>query len=74
MQNDKKMAAAMAAVTYYIKTQEEAAAMAAMPAEEEPAPVSAVNLWGASGRQSQMQMRNLMQMKAFHGLQTSLLR
>ncbi len=68
MQNDKKMAAAMAAVTYYIKTQEEAAAMAAMPVEEKPAPVRAVNLWGVSGRQSQMQMGNLMQMKAFHGL------
>ncbi len=70
MQNDKKMAAAMAAVTYYIKTQEEAAAMTAMPAAEET-PVRAVNLWGVSGRQSQMQMRNLMQMKAFHGLQAS---
>ena len=73
MQNEKKMAAAMAAVTYYIKTQEEAAAMAAMPAEEIPTPATAaaVNLWGVSGRQSQMQMRNLMQMKAFHGLQAS---
>ncbi len=66
MQNNKKMAAAMAAVTYYVKTQEEAAAMAAMPAEEKPAPVSAVNLWGISGRQSQMQMGSLMQMKTFH--------
>ncbi len=68
MQNNKKMAAAMAAVTYYIKTQEEAAAMAAIPIEEKPIPVGSVNLWGVSGRQSQMQMRNLMQMKAFHGL------
>ena len=66
MQKTKKMAAAMAAVTYYIKTQEEAAAMAAMPAEEKSAPVSAVNLWGVSGRQNQMQMGSLMQMKAFH--------
>ncbi len=67
MQNNKKMAAAMAAVSYYIKTQEEAAAMAANPIEEEePIPVGSVNLWGVSGRQSQMQMRNLMQMKAFH--------
>ncbi len=67
MQNDKKMAAAMAAVTYYIKTQEEAAAMAAIPVEEKPAPI-AMNLWGVSGRQNQMQMGCLMQMKAFHGL------
>jgi len=66
MQKNKKMAAAMAAVTYYVKSQEEAAAMAAMPAEEKPAPVSAVNLWGVSGRQNQMQMGSLMQMKAFH--------
>jgi hypothetical protein len=66
MQKNKKMAAAMAAVTYYIKSQEEAAAMAAMPAEEKPAPAGAVNLWGVSGRQNQMQMGSLMQMKAFH--------
>jgi len=71
MQNDKKMAAAMAAVTYYIKTQEEAAAMAAFPVEEEPAPAGTINLWGISGRQNLMQMGNLMQMKAFHGLRAS---
>ncbi len=72
MQNDKKMAAAMAAVTYYIKTQDEATAMALAAQEEESAPAVAVNMWGASGRQSQMQMRNLMQMRAFHGLRASL--
>lgn len=72
MQNDKKMAAAMAAVTYYIKTQDEAAAMALAAQEEESAPAVTVNMWGVSGRQSQMQMRNLMQMRAFHGLRASL--
>ncbi len=70
MQNDKKMAAAMAAVTYYIKTQDEAAAMALAAQEEESVPAVPMNLWGVSGRQSQMQMRNLMQMRAFHGLRT----
>jgi len=31
-----------------------------------PAPV-AINLWGLSGRQAMMQMRNQMQMRGFHG-------
>ena len=29
---------------------------------------AANNLWGISGRQAQMQLRNMMQLKAFHGL------
>ena len=31
-----------------------------------------LNLWGISGRQAQMQMRNLMQMKAFHGVRRTI--
>ena len=57
MDTKKKMAAAMAAVTAYMRSQEEAAA--AVPAIE-PSP-----LWGMSGRMAQMQLRNMMQMKAF---------
>ncbi len=60
--DNKKKAAAVSAVMAYIKTEEEAAAAAAMPAASAP-----VKLWGVSGRQAQMQMRNMMQMKAFHG-------
>jgi len=69
-ENNKKLVAATSAVLRYIQQEEE---------EEEiiiytqPCPAAAhtpsvkLRLWGLSGRQAQMQMRNLMQMKAFHG-------
>mgnify|MGYP000672288379 CR=1 FL=1 len=71
MDQKKKMAAAIAAVTAYIKTEEEALCLqAAAQGEEAPskaaAPVGPANLWGISGRQTLMQMGNLMQLKAFH--------
>ena len=70
MDQKKKMAAALAAVTAYIKTEEEALCMHAAPgdaaAAKAPASAAAVNLWGLSGRQSLMQMGNMMQLKAFH--------
>jgi hypothetical protein len=70
---DRKKAAAIAAVAHYMKTQEEAMALhrswAAEPwvSPEETAviPRQETNLWGVSGRQEQMQMRAMMQMKAF---------
>ena len=72
MENNKKAAAAMAAVMNHITTEEEAICIQAMAAPEvTPAPVAArydegpVKLWGASGRQAQMQMRNMMQMRTF---------
>ena len=68
MENKKKKAAAISAVMSYIKTEEEAVSM-------QPAIVTdsadfgsrqvSLNLWGINGRQAQMQMRSLMQMKAF---------
>ena len=66
----KKMVAALSGVAAYIKSGEEMAAMQAAPAEA-PAPekpMAMPSLWGISGRQDMMQMRNLMQMKAFHGV------
>ncbi|MDM8522372.1 hypothetical protein QUF80_03280 [Desulfococcaceae bacterium HSG8] len=64
-----KMTAAVAAVMSYIQTEEEAVCMAscmqAAPAALAP-PAAPLKLWGISGRQAQMQMRNMMQMKAFH--------
>ena len=66
---EKLMAAAMAAVSAYLQLEEEAchqkltAAMA--PPRTQQAPQPAFNLWGQSGRQGMMQMRNLMQIKAF---------
>jgi hypothetical protein len=75
MGNDPKTAAAIAAVLQYIKTEEEAIAMqfAMAPAQaqmpvfgRQPAPP--IKPWGVSGRQTQMQMRNLMQLRTFRRL------
>ncbi|MGD9172686.1 MAG: hypothetical protein PVF29_00905 [Desulfobacterales bacterium] len=74
MGNDSKSAAAIAAVLHYIKTEQEAigmqSAMAVAPQMQvtarQPAPV--IKPWGVSGRQAQMQMRNLMQMRTFRKL------
>jgi hypothetical protein len=70
MENNKKSAAAMAAVMNYITTEEEAICIQSMAVPAvipSPAPFAAapVKLWGISGRQAQMQMRNLMQMRTF---------
>ncbi|MBW2569392.1 MAG: hypothetical protein JRD93_11535 [Deltaproteobacteria bacterium] len=68
MENKKKIVAAISAVMNYIKTEEEI--LCVQPAEAlEQVPYSSgpvqLNLWGIGGRQAQMQMRSLMQMKAF---------
>jgi hypothetical protein len=70
MQRDKKKAAAIAGVMAYLRQEEEALAMQAMAAGEAPgpsAPAVPFKPWGIAGRQAQMQMRSLMEMKAFHG-------
>jgi hypothetical protein len=75
MGNASKTAAAIAAVLQYIKTQEEAiaiqsamqAAQPQMPRLDQP-PAPTVKPWGLSGRQAQMQMRNLMQLRTFRRL------
>ena len=68
MENSKKIAAAISAVMDYIKTEEEIVCMQAAPRAPQPPPESVVvpKLWGISGRQAIMQMRNMMQVKAFH--------
>lgn len=68
MENNKKVVAAISAVLDYIKTEEEIVCMQAAPRAPQPPPVSLAppKLWGISGRQAMMQMRNLMQAKAFH--------
>lgn len=70
MENRKKISAAISAVMNYIQTEEEAICIQSMavPAAEPVLEVYAaapVKLWGMSGRQAQMQMRNMMQMKTF---------
>jgi hypothetical protein len=73
-QQSQKMAAAISAVFGYIRSEEDAAALAmsmAEPAAEplvEPSkPTAPVKLWGISGRQDMMSMRNLMQLRTFQG-------
>lgn len=69
MDNTKKITAAISAVMNYIRTEEEiAGTQPMMVAAPLPEPSASVNLWRTSGRQAQMQMRNLMQLKTFHGL------
>jgi hypothetical protein len=66
---EKKMAAALAAVSAYMQQEQEAYAEAlAAAVEPKTQPAVASNLWGQSGRQSMMAMRNLMQMKVFDRL------
>lgn len=71
MDQKKKRAAIVAAVTAYIQSEEEALCMASTAQGEgapakAPAPAGPANLWGLSGRQTLMQMGNMMQLKAFH--------
>jgi hypothetical protein len=71
MDDRKKKAAVIAAVTGYIRNQEDASyaqASAVAPASQPAgiAPSSPLQLWGISGRQSQMLMRNHMQLKSYH--------
>jgi hypothetical protein len=66
---EKKIAAALAAVSAYMQQEQEAYAEAMSAAMAPPRPPAIeLNLWGQSGRQSMMAMRNLMQMKAFDRL------
>ncbi len=67
MKDKKKIAAALAAVVNYIKTGEENRSMYGLFAEPPPPAPSPMRLWGINGRQEQMQLRNLMQLKALHG-------
>jgi hypothetical protein len=71
METDKKIAAAIAAVTMYLDAEQQALAAQAAAAAGETGPEKvsprALNVWGVSGRQALMQMGNLMQMKSFHG-------
>ena len=71
MKDNKKVTAAITAVTHYMRMEEEAvlmqqAAVGDMPqAPAVSAPATAISPWSMNGRQFQMQMRNLMQMRTF---------
>ena len=64
--DQKKMAAAMAAVMKYIKSYEVAQAGMSMPPEApSAAAAAAVGQWAVSGRLDSMQIRRLIQMRTF---------
>ena len=65
--NEKRLAAALAAVSAYIQTEEEALVMPP-PKKPQPRRFDQGNLWAMAGRQGMMQMRGLMQMKTFNRL------
>lgn len=71
VENSKKKAAAIAGVMAYIRSMEDAAAMAPgfaagqAPSEKPAAPASTP--WAVIGRNDLMQQRAMMQLKAFHG-------
>ncbi len=70
--NNKIRAAISAAVMTYIAGQEEMAVISEMAAAAkgtsplERSPFMYDNTWGQQGRQSQMQNRSMMQLKAFY--------
>jgi len=61
----KKIAAAMAAVTAFIKTGEAAANPYPPPIDGAVMPAFQMNLWGISGRQAVMQAGSMMQLRMF---------
>ena len=69
---DKREIAAASAVIAYMKQEEEIACAMAVQSRAATQPSEAAThveppkMWGLSGRQTQMQLRNMMQMKAFH--------
>ena len=55
----KRIAAAMAAVMYYLQAEEELAGLALAPSAAEAATPAGPKLWALNGRQAQMQLRAL---------------
>ena len=71
MTDNQKISAAIAAVMYYLNEEQAIVAQTAMsamqtaPAAGAPIPAAVSKPWGMSGRQAQMQMGLLMQMRTF---------
>jgi hypothetical protein len=61
----KKIAAAIAAVMQYLKAEEEQAALPCAAADAASAAPAGPKLWALNGRQAQMQLRSLMQLRTF---------
>lgn len=65
--SEKKLAAALAAVSAYMQMEEEAMFLGP-PEKKGRRKLSQGNLWGYAGRQGMMNMRNMMEMKTFNRL------
>lgn len=65
MEEKKKVAAAISAVFQYI-SDEEKVLISQEDFQSSQSSIHPIIFWGITGRQAAMQMRNLMQMKAFH--------
>ena len=63
MEDNKKKIAAMTAVLYYLQAEEETALYGI--AADRPTPPAPAGFWSFSGRQSQMMLRSMAQMKLF---------
>ncbi|MBW1616511.1 MAG: hypothetical protein JRJ49_08280 [Deltaproteobacteria bacterium] len=61
----EKTAAAIAGVIAYIRQNEDAMAHCAVPEDKPEQKSFELNLWGTGGRQDMMNMRLMMQLKAF---------
>ncbi len=73
--DDNKQAAAIAAVMAYMKEEEDIACAMAMQTQPglvgSPPPAHPpLKPWGLNGRQAQMQLRSMMQLKAFHSIKS----
>lgn len=62
---NKKMAAALAAVSAYLQQDEEAAARQALESAAALSPEAGLSQWSVSGRQEMMAMRRLVQLRVF---------
>jgi hypothetical protein len=63
MEDSKRKIAAMTAVLYYLQSEEQSAQYG-LPAQKPASPVSE-GFWSFSGRQSQMMLRSMAQMRLF---------
>lgn len=65
METNKKKIAALTAVLYYLQAEEEAVQL--QIAEDRPVPPAPEGFWSYSGRQSQMMLRSMAQMRLLPG-------
>jgi len=66
MEDDKKKIAAMTAVLYYLQAEEETV-QSGLVLGRPALPAASEGFWSFSGRQSQMMLRSMAQMRLFPG-------